>query len=297
MYIYDNYGAYAELRIAADDRNGFRTDQLSEWMRFLDDAVHVRTYAGRVVYRSGDAEIVVRGDFSGIGAWRDPRTTGLQTALTGLRIDSDGEFVSMAFGEYMSVRALMRKSRPEGIILDNFGSVDVYGMSYRGTSHEDVMRSRSGVFDEYATHLDGRAGNDRLLAAGDYDALDGGLGRDVLIGDSLSETLMTGGGGDDVFRILAGDSDVVITDFSQGDDRIDLRRLAEGRWGDGAHFDFIGDDMFGASRRELRAETDIRDDIGMVTRIMMRDAQFDNGTVIVVDLLGYHTLAENDFLL
>ena len=63
--------------------------------------------------------------------------------------------------------------------------------------------------------LDGNAGNDRLI---------GGEGRDTLEGGAGTDTL-TGGAGADTFAYHAGDGSDTITDFSDGEDKVDLSAL------------------------------------------------------------------------
>ena len=90
--------------------------------------------------------------------------------------------------------------------------------------------------------LDGGAGNDRMFGNSGVDTLDGGDGRDTLFGglgddvmdggadndrlfaDYGFDTLM-GGEGRDFFAFYRTSDGARITDFSQGEDRIDLRTL------------------------------------------------------------------------
>ena len=60
--------------------------------------------------------------------------------------------------------------------------------------------------------LDGEAGDDRLFGGVGRDTLDGGRGNDVL----------TGGTGIDIFEFERGDGRDIITDFQNGEDRIDI---------------------------------------------------------------------------
>lgn len=88
--------------------------------------------------------------------------------------------------------------------------------------------------------LDGGAGNDRLSGGVGNDHLDGGAGNDVLIG----------GAGRDIFEFERGERGTDrITDWTDGQDRIDLddfdfslaRALSSGRQvGDDVRFDFAG---------------------------------------------------------
>ncbi len=69
--------------------------------------------------------------------------------------------------------------------------------------------------------LEGGDGHDRLVGGTGKDELDGGLGDDVLYGGAGKDTL-TGGAGDDTFVYNSGDGHDRITDFGDGEDRIDL---------------------------------------------------------------------------
>ncbi|MBX9456326.1 MAG: M10 family metallopeptidase C-terminal domain-containing protein [Rhizobium sp.] len=70
--------------------------------------------------------------------------------------------------------------------------------------------------------LRGRSGQDRLVGGEGADRLFGGRGSDKLSGGSGND-ILTGGAGKDVFRFSFGDGRDVVTDFTQGDDRIALR--------------------------------------------------------------------------
>lgn len=70
--------------------------------------------------------------------------------------------------------------------------------------------------------LDGGAGNDRLSGQLGADTLVGGVGNDVLNGGTSAD-LLTGGLGRDQFVFAVGGGDDRITDFTPGDDRLNLR--------------------------------------------------------------------------
>ena len=69
--------------------------------------------------------------------------------------------------------------------------------------------------------LNGDSGNDILYGGKDNDIILGGDGSDILSGDNGDDTL-TGGGGSDTFRILPGNGTDIITDFTDGEDKIGL---------------------------------------------------------------------------
>ncbi|NYT45449.1 heme peroxidase [Alcaligenaceae bacterium] len=85
-----------------------------------------------------------------------------------------------------------------------------------GGSGDDLLDGGSG--DDV---LNGGSGNDALKGGAGDDILNGGSGNDILSG-GLGDDILTGGSGDDIF-LFGGDDR--ITDFSIGEDRIDLREL------------------------------------------------------------------------
>jgi hypothetical protein len=68
-------------------------------------------------------------------------------------------------------------------------------------------------------------GNDRLDARAGQDILRGGIGRDVLIGGTENDTL-SGGVGPDRFVFFRGDGLDIVTDFTPGEDDLDLTGAA-----------------------------------------------------------------------
>ena len=72
--------------------------------------------------------------------------------------------------------------------------------------------------------LDGNSGNDRLIGGEGRDTLDGGEGSDWLSGGTGTDTL-AGGAGADTFVYFAGHGSDTITDFTDGEDVIDLSTL------------------------------------------------------------------------
>jgi len=114
----------------------------------------------------------------------------------------------------------------------------------RGTIRGDVMlgggsdefRGKPGILDGI---LDGGAGNDVLITGlgddnlyggdgadtlrggAEEDALYGGKGNDLLAGDA-GDDVLSGGGGKDTFQFRRGGGDDRVTDFTNGQDRLDL---------------------------------------------------------------------------
>ncbi len=107
---------------------------------------------------------------------------------------------------------------------------------FGGSHGEDILNGGNGndTLDggSYNDILNGDAGDDILMGGvSGEDILNGGAGNDILIGGDNADRL-TGGTGNDIFRYLAkGDTGLtsgtrdVITDFVQGQDKIDLSAI------------------------------------------------------------------------
>ncbi|AXI46498.1 hypothetical protein C1J03_10980 [Sulfitobacter sp. SK012] len=72
--------------------------------------------------------------------------------------------------------------------------------------------------------LNGDGGNDTLIGEKGDDTIDGGDNDDFITGGK-DDDLMTGGAGADTFVFSNGDGQDIITDFTQGEDKIDLTLL------------------------------------------------------------------------
>jgi len=70
------------------------------------------------------------------------------------------------------------------------------------------------------------SGNDSIFGGFFDNNLDGGAGDDTLIGGGGDDTL-TGGEGSDIFGVENAAGSIAITDFTQGEDQIDLRGVAQ----------------------------------------------------------------------
>jgi Ca2+-binding RTX toxin-like protein len=99
-----------------------------------------------------------------------------------------------------------------------------------GDAGNDILDGGAGDDD-----LSGGSGNDILFGGVGNDRLVGGAGNDALIG-GLGADRMTGSEGRDIFVFNAIDKDLAgkpiadaITDFKQGEDRIDLSSLYQGK--------------------------------------------------------------------
>lgn len=98
-----------------------------------------------------------------------------------------------------------------------------------GLGGNDVIRLGAG--DDVGL---GGAGNDTLQGGRGADTLDGGAGRDVLKG-GLGDDLLTGGADADVFLFNGFSGADTITDFSLGEDLLQIRARGIDDYGDLAH--------------------------------------------------------------
>ena len=78
--------------------------------------------------------------------------------------------------------------------------------------------------DDGADTLSGGEGVDTLFGGQGNDVMDGGAGNDRLFSD-FGFDMLTGGEGRDLFVFRDGSEGGIVTDFTQGEDRIDLRSL------------------------------------------------------------------------
>lgn len=94
---------------------------------------------------------------------------------------------------------------------------------------DNIMNVENIIGSNYADQLTGNAGDNLINGGSGNDSINGGAGNDTLIG-GFGQDNLTGGAGNDIIRItsmldsLVGKADV-ITDFMQGQDRIDVSAL------------------------------------------------------------------------
>lgn len=129
--------------------------------------------------------------------------------------------------------------------------------------------------------LNGGSGNDRLVGNAGDDILIGGLGRDVL----------TGGTGNDCFSFRDVSTDR-ITDFTSGQDKLDLKSLdANSSLTGNQALTFIGTHAFTHTAGELHYQV-----IGGNT-FVSADFNGDGSADFTLQLDGLHTLTSHDFVL
>ncbi|WP_050531873.1 calcium-binding protein [Pseudaestuariivita atlantica] len=176
------------------------------------------------------------------------------------------------------------------------------GDTYAGLEHitggafSDNLRGDAG-----GNRLEGGGVTDRLYGRAGDDTLDGGTGADAFYG-GLGVDLMTGG--DDAGRrdrfiyFSAGESGVgpgnrdVITDFTPGEDRIELSRIdADLTQGFKQGFQFIGTSAFSGTGGELRIEQ--TEGITLV----QADRDGDGAADFEIELTGNLSLSATDFLI
>lgn len=88
-----------------------------------------------------------------------------------------------------------------------------------GGTGDDVILGGTG--DD---SIEGEAGHDQLFGDAGNDTIDGGAGNDLIAGETGDDSL-TGGAGNDTFVFGSSSGSDTITDFSVGNDLIDLRLL------------------------------------------------------------------------
>ncbi len=122
---------------------------------------------------------------------------------------------------FSDIRAQIFDPREAAVNLTGGATADMYigtrfADTLSGLGGNDVLNGAGGN-----DTLNGGLGNDRLLGSTGADRMLGGAGKDVLIGGAGNDVLI-GGTGADRFVFAAGGQRDVITDFTDGVDKIDL---------------------------------------------------------------------------
>lgn len=232
-------------------------------------------------------------------------------------VDRSDTYISETDGEIDSVFAtcdFRLTPNVENLVLLDGGNFAGLGNSSANSIAGNMGNNRIVGLDGIDT-LNGDAGDDRiyggnqvdnLLGDDGDDALFGGLGNDTMSGGDGDDTLTGGAGRDQQAGGTGADQFVLanlghtgttsaaadlITDFIQGDDRIDLSRLDAIR-GNGVAddaFTFIGNAAFSAVAGQLRAYVS-----GGATFVEM-DVNGDGTLDGMIRLTGTITLTAGDF--
>jgi Ca2+-binding RTX toxin-like protein len=148
----------------------------------------------------------------------------------GLRIDLTTGFIDTNFdGQGRNGHYSTGTDMPSHPFPHPYGSpeqlVDVEGVI--GTKYDDDIYG-----NDAANNLNGGAGNDLISGRGGDDSINGGNGNDFIYGGAGKDTL-AGGLDNDIFifistddsKLAGGKPEDVITDFQQGQDKIDISGL------------------------------------------------------------------------
>jgi Ca2+-binding RTX toxin-like protein len=167
-------------------------------------------------------------------------------------VDNAGDIVTELPGEgidmvYVSLSAYTLPDEVENLYFNGQGA-----FAGTGNGLDNVINGSSG-----ADILDGGGGNDELRGGSGADILLGGDGNDLLVGGSGADVLV-GGAGADIFLFSGyvtglGVGADRITDFTQGEDLIDLSPIDADLWtGGNQAFTFIAGAAFSGTAGELR---------------------------------------------
>jgi Ca2+-binding RTX toxin-like protein len=143
--------------------------------------------------------------------------------------------------------------------------MQVAGTSGTGNAANNRIRGSDG-----SDTIDGGAGNDRIIGGGGADELTGGVGRDTFLFGAFADSAPT-------------DSDL-ITDFTRGQDRMDVRAIDA--------FAFVGTGGFAGG-----GQASIRYEFAGSETLVQFDAGDGGAAEMVVRLTGNIALTGSDFLL
>lgn len=226
-----------DFEIGDDGNDFFRTGSNTDFVSGLGGDDQIRLGKGNDVGLGGDGNDQIQGnrgqDILKGGAGNDHLSGGRGTD------DLDG-------GE------------GQDVLLGGRGKDDL-----NGGAGNDFLAGGRGTDD-----LVGGDGNDALRGGLGDDDLDGGAGRDLLIGGRGDDTL-SGGEDADVFRFTARNGSDTITDFTQGEDIIQIKMRGFDEFYDLEHRISDSDD-------------------GAVLHL--------RGTDIILEGIEAHSLTEDDFL-
>ena len=189
--------------------------------RYSDAGVTVRLHNGTA--RGGHAEGDTFGRVPGAAMTGD-------TPLADASANGDGD--GALTGDGPDAPAVPDVEHLRGSAHDDILAGDGRANTLTGGGGDDTLYGGPDGGDDT---LVGGDGHDRLFGGKGNDTLDGGAGNDTLRGGPHDDTLaggpgndaLSGGDGADTFVFAPGGGDDAVTDFSGGDDRIDLSAFGD----------------------------------------------------------------------
>ena len=161
------------------------------------------------------------------------------------KLDEAGDIASKQANAQATLESFTNGSDSSLLASNSNGEGAAFNNSMPSQSNAYLDIAHSGAGDDYVygekgidvifgsagnDYLDGGQGNDGLRGGTGDDTLKGGAGEDILIG-GLGNDILTGGSDDDIFKFVDQGSGVrhgekdTITDFTKGDDKIDISDL------------------------------------------------------------------------
>ena len=188
------------------------------------DVIDLRQLTGTIAF--ADLKIVDTDDGDGVRITHDAHDGSIQ-----LRGVAQSDLSAANFVLPGGAAPFIHRMEPS-IRLGDTGDDRIAGTAGRdavlGGEGDDRIEGLGGDDDVFGEEgddtMDGGDGRDRLFGGEGDDVLDGGSGNDFLHGGEGDDTL-TGGAGADVFAIGAACGLDTVTDFTDGEDRIDLSSL------------------------------------------------------------------------
>jgi len=166
-------------------------------------------------------------DFVSLDAETDSNNTSFGEIFADARVSSYLGWIGQTLGQSKSGDDIMNGTSRNDTLFANQGNDTVTAQGgndlvlagqgndvVTGGDGDDLLGGNKGN-----DTVDGGAGNDAIVGGQQDDTIAGGAGNDTLSGDRGSDTL-TGGDGADVFRFSAISDIEVITDFTDGVDRL-----------------------------------------------------------------------------